>query len=74
MCISECCNMYIGLLVISVVLLYVLYYIWYMMIIVFCGKRMNIINDIGYVIIDVMIMFLMSIEGGIIDMKVIINY
>lgn len=74
MCISECCNTYIGLLSTCVALSYASYYARHMMIIFLCGKRMNAINDIGYAIIDAMIMFLMSIEGGIIDMKATINH
>lgn len=35
---------------------------------------MNVINDIGYVIIDGMIMIVMSVESGILNMKFINNY
>lgn len=74
LCIGECCKTYIGLLATSVALSYASYYIRHMLIIFLCGKRMDHINDIGYAILDSMIMFLMSVESGIIDMKATINH
>lgn len=74
LCIGECCKTYIGLLATSVALSYASYYIRHMLIIFLCGERMDHINDIGYAILDSMIMFLMSVESGIIDMKVTINH
>lgn len=74
LCTGESCKTYLVLLATSVALSYAYYYTRHVLIIFLCGKRINSINDIGYTIIDGVAMFLMSVEGGVLDMKSTINH